>query len=276
MRKTVTTFWVLAIWIATATRVTAAPLSPEEIEAGFDAIVGSVVDGGWVDYAKLKADPAPLDSWLRTVEALPSIEVRKWKKDQAVAFYINAYNGHVLRIVRDHYPIEGTAPDLPASSIKQIEGVWQLPLKVAGRDLSLDAIEKDVLIDEYDAPRAHAALVCASLGSPSLKNSAYHGARLLRQLNLSAQEFIRSPRGARLDMDRKVLYVSPIFFWFEADFRKFGVENPLLEEMFAERAPMVQFVASYLLPDERQFIREADFRIEPLGYDWTLNDIANR
>lgn len=272
--------WVVAlsglVWLSVVHSALAASPTPEEIEEGLDAILAQVVDDGWVDYAKLQADPAPLDAWLRQVEVVPSIELKKWSHDQAVAFFINAYNGNVLRVVRDHFPIEGTRTDMPTSSIQQIDGVWQLPIRVAGRDLSLDAIEKDVLIGEYDAPRVHMALVCGAVGCPKLRSTAYHGRTLLRELNLSAQDFIRSPRGARLDTSAKVLSLSQIFAWYEDDFLKFGTTVPLLAEVFGDRAAMIYFAASFLLEDERKFVREADFRVEFFEYDWTLNDISNR
>ena len=77
-------------------------------------------------------------------------------------------------------------------------------------------------------------------------------------------------------MERKVLYLSPIFDWHEQDFRKFGTTNPLMREVFGERAPMIQFVASFLRDDERKFLRDAEFRVEFFEYDWTLNDVSNR
>lgn len=265
-----------AVLLGVPSGTVGAATDAETCEQAFDRVLAAVVEDGWVDYAQLQSDPGPLDAWLQTVETMPLRDVESWPSDFVIAFYINAYNGHALRIVRDRYPIEGANPAFPSSSIQQIPAVWSLPLIVAGRHLSLDAIEKDVLIGELDAPRTHMALVCASVGCPPLKNEAYHGGRLLEELNLASQSFLRSPRGAQLDLERKVLRLSPIFDWYEEDFRKFGTTSPAVAEVFGERAGMIQFVGSFLRDEERAFIRRADFRIEFFAYDWTLNDLRNR
>lgn len=245
-------------------------------EIAFDQVVAEKVQDGWVDYAALVADPKPLDDWLKSVAEVDWIEVRSWPRLYVVAFYINAYNGSMLRLVRDNYPVSGDNLEAPPNSVLQIENVFKQPLRIARQDVSLDKIEKEIILQDYTEHRAHFALVCGAVGCPKLKNEAYHGANLADELDLAAQMYIRSPQGAHLDMDDRVLYLSRIFDWYRGDFQKLGGIPSLLREIFADMAPVVMFVATHRTMEESRFIRGADFRIEWIPYDWRLNDAAAR
>jgi len=262
---------LLATAILTPALVWAAPTA-DELADEFDKVLAPVVAEGRVDYAALKADPKPLDTWLRRIESISKVAVLGWRTDDSKAFYINAYNGHVLRIVRDRYPIAKTSDEFPLGSIQQIPGVWELPLTVAQEDVSLNKIEKTILIAKYGDHRVHFAINCASVGCPPLRDRAYRGKKLGRQLNLAAQDFIRSPLGARTDRENTVLHLSQIFDWYWADFEKLAGTPPYLIEVFAERGPMLGFVASYLPKEEGGFVRDADFWVKYMSYDWTLNE----
>ena len=267
--------WFDGAWAQGAKK--ADPLAEaKRIEAALDQVLADKVEDGWVDYAALVADPKPLDQWLKDVAAVDWKDVRSWPKYYVVAFYINAYNAAMLREVRDHYPIQSKNPEVPPNSVLQIDDVFTKPIRIAQQDVSLDAIEKEILLGDYTEHRAHFALVCASVSCPKLKNEAYHGADLSQELNLASQIYIRGPHGARLDMEQRVLYLSKIFDWYRADFQKLVGIPPIVKETFAEMAPVVMFVATHLPLEQSKFIREADFQYQFMPYDWRLNDRATR
>ncbi len=248
----------------------------EELEAAFDAVLAAHVQDGWVDYAALKASPKALDTWLGQVAKVSQSELSEWSKNHQIAFYINAYNGHALRIVRDRYPIRGKNSEFPESSIQQIPDVWKLPIDIAGETLNLDKVEKEIVLGELGTYKAHFGFVCASVGCPALKNEAFHGGTLDRELNLAAQVFLRSPQGAQVDRKAKKLRVSQLFNWYAADFAHLRGTAATVQQVFAERAPIIEFVGSYLEKADRDWIRRGNYDLEYLPYDWTLNDISNR
>jgi hypothetical protein len=64
--------------------------------------------------------------------------------------------------------------------------------KMFGRDYSLDMIEHDTIRARgtYDDPRIHFAVNCASVGCPMLREEAYVGERLERQLDEQTARFL--------------------------------------------------------------------------------------
>lgn len=275
MRSRILVFAVLFVAGSMATdvsRVSAAKVGPESLETEFDAILGKIVESGAVDYAALEAAPGPLDSWLSKVATIPKEEVDAWTADQQVAFYINAYNGLVLSVVRSHYPIQGTDAKFPANSIQQIPDVWTTPHRVASQNLSLDQLEKQVLIGRFINPRIHFALNCASRGCPPLRAQAYRGATLNSDLDRAAQNFIRSPHGAQVDVAQRLVRISSLFDWYSADFAQLVGTAHALREGWGEIGSSLEFVADHLPEAQSRFVREASFTFDFLSYDWTLNE----
>jgi hypothetical protein len=64
-----------------------------------------------------------------------------------------------------------------------------------------------------------------------------------------------------VDLDRRVLRLSPIFDWFEEDFVK--------------AAGSVQtFVSRYFPPEKGRYLLESNYKIQYSDYDWRLNDVG--
>ena len=81
--------------------------------------------------ARCKSERAKLD-WLR--ELAGGRERRCARREDQIAFWLNAYNALVLRTVIDHYPIRAAHAEYPANSIRQIPGAFErLQHRVAGR-----------------------------------------------------------------------------------------------------------------------------------------------
>jgi hypothetical protein len=217
-----------------------------------------VDEDGLVHYAGLKADRRGLDAFIESLAVLdPSVLEGDGDEDK-VAFWVNAYNALTLIAIIDRYPLAVSDTDYPANSIRQIPGVWDdLKFPVAGRSLSLNQIEHDILRARFEEPRIHVALVCASIGCPFLRREPYTGADLDAQLDDQTRRFLRHPRNFRIDREAEVLYLSTIFEWFAEDF-----------------GTVVTFVSRYVGEAEREYLLEATYEIAYLPYDWTLNDQA--
>ena len=141
---------VLAVALAAAG---ARPAAGQRAADGpLDRILDLYVRDGLVYYRALRAERAVLDRYVRALRDVPA-GFDGWSTGQRVAFWLNSYNALVLRTVVDHYPIRGDFPLFPADSIRQIPGAFDdIRHAVAGRALTLDAIESSVLASFGDPP----------------------------------------------------------------------------------------------------------------------------
>lgn len=214
----------------------------------YGGLLRQLVKDGLVDYASLKRDPYLLNTYLEQVARLDIETFDSFSKNEKLALYLNVYNAFTLEVILWHHPVK---------SIKDIPGVWdKFKVKIAGREFSLNEIEHGILRKQFQEPRIHFALVCASKGCPKLRGGGpFRGIDLSEQLDEQAQEFINDQTKVRLDKESNILYLSSIFKWFKEDF-----------------GDVVEFINRYLPQDEREFIKKRNPGIKYLNYDWALNE----
>jgi hypothetical protein len=210
--------------------------------------------GGFVDYAALKADRADLDAYLGHIakfspEAAPEVFP---KREDRLAYAINAYNAYILKAVVDHYPV---------TSVKQIGTVpfdvfkkFEYPF--GGKAYSLEGWETKAR-GEFNEPRLHFALNCASLGCPRLPDEAFEPGRIEEQLAREAKTFVTEERNVKVAGGTARL--SSIFKWYRGDFEGWQASQGKPKDLLA-------------------YIREAGGtaeggEIEFVPYDWGLNDL---
>ena len=214
----------------------------------------SVADGA-VDYAALKSSPTELRAYLGETAAVKEAEFNTWTRPQQIAFLLDLYNAVTLQLIADHYPVK---------SIKEIGGVFGNPWKqevvhLWGRVTTLDEVEHGLLRARYTEPRVHFALVCAAKSCPPLRAEPYVADRLETQLTEQARTFCAQPAKNRVDAERPVLWLSPIFDWYRGDFTKDG---RTLEDSVAPFFPVA----------EAKRIRDDGLKIKFTEYDWALNE----
>jgi hypothetical protein len=193
---------------------------------------------------------------------------------QQIAFWCNVYNAYTLKAIIEHYPIEASLLKSlahPKNSIRQIDGVWdKLQWPVMGREMTLDNIEHDTLRKEYDEPRIHAALVCAAMSCPPLRDEPFEGDRLDEQLDDQMRRYLGVPDRFRIDRDKDVVYLSAILKWYGEDFvNTYGTNDAFNKFSEVERA-VLNAITRYV--DEAEYLRTADYISKYLDYDWTLNE----
>ena len=216
-----------------------------------------------VDYAAIKDDPSMLMEYLSEVAAVTRPQYDEFSKSQQLAFLINAYNAYTIDFILTEYP--------NIDSIKDLGSLFSSPWKkklfpLLGEKHSLDEIEHEMIRKpgDFDDPRIHMAVNCASIGCPALRNEAYVASRLDEQLDDAVRRFLGDR--SRNRADENALWVSRIFDWYGKDFEK--------------QAGSVQaWLAHYadLLSDGAQTqsaIRSKSLRVRYLDYDWALNDIG--
>jgi hypothetical protein len=230
---------------------------------GYARLLAQVVKGTRVDYRALVAARADLDAVAAAFDAPETRAIAQWSRPEQMAFWINAYNVFTLRAIADHYPIRSALlTTSPRNSIRQIDGVWtSLTWRAAGRSLTLDHIEHEILRPVFKDPRVHFAINCASVGCPPLNREPYLAGKLDAQLDEAARRYLASPSGLQVAGDR--LKVSSILKWYGEDF---GTPR--------DRA-VLAVIERFGPPPAAALAASGRAKLEFLDYDWTLNDTAS-
>jgi hypothetical protein len=240
-----------------------------------DQLLDLYVRNGDVYYRALKSDRGKLDGYINLIAA---VSAEKMSREEQIAFWLNVYNALVLRTVIDHYPIAGRAPEYPPKSIRQIPGAFErLQHRVAGRSVTLDQIEKDIL-SGYHEPRVYFALGRGAAGSGRLRSEAFVPARLEEQLKEVQDECLSRAQCVQIDSAAEKLGASSIFSWRDADFAAAYADKAPAD--LANRSPIeraiVAFVYPKLLNAEKEMIAKNTFQVTYKPFDWTLNDLTGR
>jgi hypothetical protein len=250
--------------------------APRFDHSGFDAVVRRHVgEDGLVDYAALLKDRKPLDDYLALLGTVTGAQFARWPRNEQMAYYINAYNAITLARIIDRYPPTGLGLIWPRVSIKNISGVWdKLTNRVAGEMLTLDDIEHKRLRANYNDPRIHAAVNCASISCPLLWNRAYSAAKLDEELDEASRRFARDPKRNRIDAAKKEIEISKIFDWYADDFKQCETETPKLAGARGAKgkfAGAIGYLVRFGDPAVAEFLKSGDYDIEIADYDWSLN-----
>jgi hypothetical protein len=156
-------------------------------------------------------------------------------------------------------------------SIKDIFGVWSIrKFKLVGQSKTLDNIEHNILRVDFDEPRIHVALVCAAISCPPLRDEPYTGENLHEQLDEQVRKFLASPHGFRIDRQAGKVYLSSIFKWYGQDWiKQYQIENKFAGNK-SERA-VLNFISRYLEFSDQDYLKQGNYKIDYLEYDWSLN-----
>ena len=206
------------------------------------------------DYAGLRAndaDRAKLDTYIEDLGAQP---ISTWSDDEKFAAWANLYNAVTIKLIIDEGPVKSIMRIKP--NLFSI-GPWKMDLvELEGETVSLDHIEHGLLRVEFDDPRVHYAVNCASIGCPNLQSKAWEAETLDAELDKAARDFVNHPRGVTIRKDGR-LKVSSIYKWFRKDFG--DTEEGVVEHVLA-----------YAEPELAAQI-QANPKIADYDYDWSLN-----
>jgi hypothetical protein len=224
---------------------------------------------GLVDYESIRVNKGgDLYQYLTFLE---TADLGKCSDAEKLAFWINAYNAHMVKMV------------LARPTMKQVSEDFALfgeKFKVAKINLSLNDIEHRVLrsnpkkggpiegvsLKTFD-PRIHFALVCGAIDCPKLNDRAYAAASLDSTLQSNAVNFANNPKHVRIEGDK--LIVSSLMHWYEEDFAKMGGPGAYITSLIDPKLrPDAAAVVAKIKTD---FPDKTTFR-----YDWTLNSIKNK
>jgi hypothetical protein len=221
-----------------------------------------------VRYGGFQQDRAALKSYIDSLAKVGQDEYNGWNKPQQLAFLINAYNANTVELILTRYP--------NIKSIWDFGKVFNNPFKqkfirLLGREMHLDDIEHGMIRADgvFNDPRIHFAVNCASVGCPMLREEAYVGERIERQLEEQTIRFISDRSRNRFNADTRTLEVTKLFDsspWYGGDFRRGWKGFNSLEAFLGKYAAQLAD-----RPEDQQLVRDGKASIRHLEYDWALN-----
>ena len=235
----------------------APPPSAVSLHAPWEALLRAHVRGGLVDYDALERSP----EFPKYLQALSAARLEGRSKDDQLAFWINAYNAYTIELINKHHERDSIRNINKLLGLISTKGPWSEPIvRAAGRLLTLDEVEHNIIRREFKEPRIHMALVCAAMSCPPLRYEAYEGANLDQQLHDQTRIFLRERSSAnQLDLLTQTLRLSKIFDWYRSDFGA------------GERA-LQTFVAPYFPGEaEQAALASKKLKIQFTEYEWGLN-----
>lgn len=234
------------------------------------------VEKDLVHYKKWKQNSARLDQYLKTLADITQDEYEKLSSEDKKALWINAYNAFTVKVVLEHYPINGTETYYPKNSFRQIPDAWdEFFFVVAGRRVNLNEIEHNISRRLHD-PRLHFAVVCAAKGCAKMNKEAYKGKTLDAALDAQTQKFILDPQNVDFDHKEKVVRVSKLFSWFPLDFlNAVGFKTVPFPPPKDDEVVLRYIVSRSSKEVQDKFKTDEDYRAYKVvykDYDWSLND----
>ena len=237
----------------------------------WDYLLKNYVANGLVDYDGMKKDYLFYEYLRQLGTCDPQLLDTD---DDRLALACNAYNAFVINGVISHkvdnsvmlVVEEKDSDDEDSDKEKEKpDGFFEFEEHVfAGQTISLDQLEKEMILPTFKEPRVHVALVCGAKGCPSIRPQAYLGQCVRDQLQDQSALFVNDPKHVTYDPKANELKLNSILSWYGNDFN--------------ERYPNGGYLTwiSELATD--QTIKDAAIKainkevsVSFLDYDWALN-----
>jgi hypothetical protein len=225
-----------------------AAVMPERAAEAWGRVLDCCVDDrGRVDFARLARDPRDLELYVRYVaDADPDSDAGAFPTVQArLAHHLNAYNALSM------YGVIQLGIPKTNAGLRKVRFFFLRRYQIAGRRESLHAYEGR--IRALREPRVHFALNCMSVSCPQLPRTPFRAADLERQLDSVARSFVNDSRYVQVDAAAKRVRVSAIFKFYTKDF--LVAADSLIAYINTLRSTPIP----------------ADYEVEFLPYDWTIN-----
>ena len=199
----------------------------------------NVSASGTVNYKNIKKNKADLDKIVAVfADKIPD---KTWGKNDALAYWLNAYNLFTIKLIVDNYPVK---------KITDLDGgkPWDVKrIELAGQKYSLNQIENEIIRPTFKDGRIHFAVNCAAKSCPPLLNKAFTPSTVQTTLEQRTKTFVISKANILAANDAKI---SKIFDWYKTDF---GDINAFLNKYASLKIAK-------------------DAKITFVDYDWNLNE----
>ncbi len=227
----------------------------------WDYLLKSYVSNGLVDYTGMKKDYL-FREYVRELGGCDPNSLNS--EDDKLALLCNAYNAFVINGVISH-KIHDTVDGF------EIGGTPFFDLKehiFAGKTVSLNDIEHEMVRPVFKEPRIHVALVCAARSCPAIRAEAYVGARVRDQLQDQSIQFANNPTYVAYDALAKELKLSKILSWYGGDW----------DERFPDGGYLAwigELSTDQAVKDATVKAIEGDVAVKFFEYNWQLNSQAD-
>lgn len=211
----------------------------------WDGILKKYVSvNGNVNYKGLSENITDLNKYLALIKS--NHPIPSWSSDDKLAYWINAYNAFTIELIIKNYPL---------NSIKDIKqdnlSAWDMKfIKIGKKVYSLNEIEHNIIRKDFNEPRIHFGVNCASYSCPRLLNRAFTSDNVKVQLEILTKEFINDTKHNKIT--NKKVELSQIFNWFKEDFTKDGT--------------LIDYLNKY-----SNIKISPDAEVKFIEYNWSLN-----
>ena len=255
---------LLIFGLFSATTNTTSPAFQPVNHAIFDSLLKKHVSpDGAVNYKGFIQDSTQFNAYLTLLQNNHP-DKKTWSKAEQMTYWINAYNAFTVKLIIDYYPTK-SIKDIK-SGIPFINSVWDIKfIKIEGTAYDLNNIEHDILRKEFDDPRIHFAINCASYSCPRLRNEAFLTDRLEEQLVDQTKGFFNDKRKNSIISKNKIV-LSSIMKWYSTDFTDKGIMSWIFGGQ-GRSENLIKFVNPYVDIDISK-----DAEIEFMDYRWDLNE----
>jgi hypothetical protein len=159
-----------------------------------------------VQYKVLHQDHETLDG---LVKSIASTDLSAVDEQVQKAFFINAYNLLVISTVVEYYPI---------ASPNEVVTFWdEIEQEVAGKKYTLESL-KAYILETFEDPLLHFALVDGSMSSASIVDFAYESTKLNAQLEDRAIAFLNDAKQVQYNSELNEIVLPRIFKTNRLDF----------------------------------------------------------
>jgi hypothetical protein len=199
------------------------------------------VVNGQIKYADIYKNKKELENLTKRIAAINYVS---FYENLRKTYLINSYNLLVIKGVIDNYPITST---------NEIKGFFtDTKYILNGKNLSLDQIEKELILKQFSDPRIHFVLIKAANGSPAVLNYALNPQKIDAELDAQCKKLLNDPNYIRLG-DKSVL-LPQIFEWNHSSFN--GKDQSYLKfiNQYRDNKISENLITSFY------------------PFDWTLND----
>ena len=199
------------------------------------------VTNGKVNYSAIKQNTKEIDELVAYFEP---VKIDSLAGAQKLAFLINVYNLSVINQVVKKYPTK---------SPMDIVGFFDInKFTLAGKKMTLNYLENEVIRKQFKDPRIHFVLVCGAIGCPVIINQAYTADSLEAQMERQTTIAINNTQF--IYKKESTFYISEIFKWYKDDFG-------------SGSKAVVNFINKY----RKKKIGATD-KIDYYPYNWNINE----
>lgn len=173
--------------------------------------------------------------------------------EEKFVFYLNAYNiitiYAALEKLRQNSAWKGNT-----SFLSRFNFFYLKKYLIARKKMSLYVLENKILRKEFQDPRVHFAINCASKSCPPLSKKLFTTENLYSLLEELTFTYINNNKDVIYNTEQNILYLNKIFAWYRKDFAQYPNIKSFIKHYWRKNVDIPE-----------------NARVHYLKYDWNLN-----